>query len=99
VDCFSFLVLGLAFVFFEENTSSSVMDDCCRIKDLILVTKYRITSVGADAVSVIPQNSFPPFAGQLQGFCNLWSVDHCKMIFNSIWSILHSMQQILCRVA
>jgi hypothetical protein len=93
----SHLVLGLAFVFLEENTSSSFMDDCRGMKDLFLV-KYRITSVGED-VSVIPQNSFPPFAGQLEGFRNMWSVDHCEMIFNSIRSIRHSMQQILCRVA
>jgi hypothetical protein len=82
----SHLVLGLAFVFLEENTSSSFVDDCRGMNDLFLV-KYRIPSVGAE-VSVIPPNSFPPFAGQLQAFRNLWSVDHCEMIFNSIWSIL-----------
>jgi hypothetical protein len=93
----SHLVIGLVFVFLEESTSStSFMDDCWGMNDFFLL-KYRMTSLGH--VSVIPEDACPPFAGRIKGFRDLWSVDHCELIFNSLRNIRLSMQQILCRVA
>lgn len=62
------------------------------------VAKYRMES-GTGAVSIIPKNSCPPFAGQIDNFRKLWSVDFCQLAFNTIRHIRQEMQKILCRVA
>jgi hypothetical protein len=90
----SYLIEGLAFIAFEDDDS---FDDCKGMRHFY-VAKYRIESE-TGVVSTIPKHTCPPFAGQIDSFCKLWSVDFCQLAFNTIRHIRQEMQKILCRVA
>ena len=88
----SYLIVGLTFV----STEDDAYDDCQGMSNFY-VAKHRITEHGH--VSVIPRHTCPPFPGRIKSFCEVWSVDHCELIFNSIRQIRQEIQRILCRVA
>jgi hypothetical protein len=93
----SHVIVGLAFIFMEEEIVSSAFDDCRGMANFF-VLKYRVDRNGG--VSIIPrQHAFPPFPGRIESFCKIWSVDHCELIFNGIRQIRQDMQCMLCRVA
>lgn len=87
-------VVGLSFVFLEEDTT--FVDECCGMFNAYLL-KHRIDSSGQ--ISSISRDLCPPFPSCLESFRRQWSVDHCHMIFNSIRQIRQDMQKSLCRVA
>jgi hypothetical protein len=92
-------IVGLAFIAFE---SDDAMDDYCfRGMSNLFLAKYRIMEDkgGSEKVSIIPHNEWPPFAGHIKGFQDVWSVDNCLLIFNNIRHIRVEMQRILCRIA
>lgn len=88
----SYLVVGLAFVATEDDA----YDDCQGMSNFYVAT-YRITESGN--ISIIPRHTCPPFPGKIKNFYDVWSVDHCELIFNSIPHIRQEIQRILCRVA
>ena len=73
----SYLFKGLAFIAFEDDEEA--FDDCKGMCHFY-VAKYRIESA-AGVVSIIPKHACPPFAGQIDNFCKLWSVNFCQMVF------------------
>lgn len=89
------LIEGLAFIAFADDHDA--FDDCKGMCHFYFA-KYRIES-GTGVVSLIPKHMCPPFAGQIDDFCTLWSVDFCQMAFHTIRHIRQEMQKILCRVA
>jgi hypothetical protein len=91
----SYLFKGLAFIAFEDDEEA--FDDCKGMCHFY-VAKYRIESA-TGVVSIIPKHTCPPFAGQIDNFCKLWSVDFCQMVFKAIRHLRQEMQKILCRVA
>lgn len=92
----SHLIIGLSFVFMEEDMLSHSFDDCRGMSNFF-VLKYRQARIGN--LSVIPRHECPPFPACIEQFQKLWSVCHCELIFNSIRQIRQDMQRILCRVA
>jgi hypothetical protein len=72
-------IINLSFVFPEEEVSSHRHDDCRGMFNFF-VLKHRCARNGS--VSCIPKLACPPpFGGQLEGFDQYWSVDHCQVIF------------------
>jgi hypothetical protein len=91
----SYFIEGLAFIAFEDDDAH--FDDCKGMCHFY-VAKYRIES-GTGVVSLIPKHTCPPFAGQVDNFCKLWSADFCQLAFKTIRHIRQEMQKILCRIA
>jgi hypothetical protein len=91
----SYLIKGLAFIAFEDDEEA--FDDCKGMCHFY-VAKYCI-EIGTGFVSIIPKHTCPPFAGQINIFCKLWSVNFCQIVFNTIRHIRQEMQKMLCRVA
>ena len=93
-------VVGLSFVFPDETDNVSMLShafDDCRGMFKAYLLKHRKDSAGL--ISCIPPDSCPPFPSCLEDFRKQWSVDHCQLIFNSIYQICQDMQRNLCRVA
>lgn len=90
----SYSIVGLAFIAFEDDDHA--FDDCKGMSNFY-VTRYRISRDGD--VSIIPKHTCPPFPGRIKSFRELWSVDHCELLFKAIQQIRQEMQRVLCRVA
>lgn len=84
-----YLIEGL--VAFIASEDDNAFDDCKGMCHFY-VAKYCIKS-GTGVVSIIPKNSCPPFAGQIDNFRKLWSVDFCQQAFNTIRHIRQEMQK------
>ena len=91
----SYFVNGLAFVVMESD-AISMHHECQGMRDFFLA-KYRIAGNGN--VCIIPPHSCPQFAGCIEDFRKIWSVDFCELIFMSMLQIRREVQRILCRVA
>ena len=89
-------IINLAFVFLEEDVTSHFYDDCQGMCNFF-VLKYRLSRNGC--VSSVPGLACPPFPGQIEGYNQYWSVDHCQLIFSGIRQIGRAMQRLLCRIA
>jgi hypothetical protein len=89
-------ICNMSFVFTDEDIQSGVFDDCRGIYNFFVV-KHRIAKDGC--VTIAPRHACPPFAGCMDGFSELYCMDQCKVIFNSIRQIRQDIQRILRRVA
>jgi hypothetical protein len=80
----SWILVGLAFIAFE--TDDTFNNYCYKGMTNFFVIKYRIMEA-REKVSIIPHNEWTPFADQIKGFQDIWSVDNCELVFNNIHHI------------